>query len=171
MQHSAKQCSGKCQSWLIGSFVLVYLLYHFFLDSNFPYKTCADTRTKGCCKWHLCDSNVIVQRCSSSSSRDFVSSTFRGRPSTQGVEAHSQYTKGPYSNSRFPKKIYLLSCLDKNIVFLVLVMILFSFFFLQVFVGSEAHNWIVLTRYINGICLLTMANWLYLTYRMALESN
>ncbi|XP_066374303.1 uncharacterized protein [Miscanthus floridulus] len=29
-------------------------------------------RTERCCKWHLCDSNVIVQKCSSSSRRNFV---------------------------------------------------------------------------------------------------
>ena len=36
----------------------------------------ADTRTKRCCKWHLDDSNVIVQRCSSGGGRNFVRTAF-----------------------------------------------------------------------------------------------
>ncbi|CAD6231893.1 unnamed protein product [Miscanthus lutarioriparius] len=48
------------------------LLGEHIFYSNFPYETCADTRTERCCKWHLRDSNVIVQKCSSSSRRNFV---------------------------------------------------------------------------------------------------
>jgi hypothetical protein len=38
-------------------------------------ETCTGTRTKGCCKWHLCDSDVYLQSSSSSSSRNFVSNS------------------------------------------------------------------------------------------------
>jgi hypothetical protein len=94
-------------------------------------KHITDTRTKRRCKWHLCDSDVIVQSSSSSSSRSSVSSFWSEHKITVFTKL-----KGHHCLILFELSLLLNSWL-------------FFVSLLQVFVGSEAHKWLVLTRYIH----------------------